>query len=170
MAKKIFRGQQEGEEVVAIFRKHWLSFLKSALIFVVLFIISVIILWYWQSAPIFLLVVGLVILLVAISYFTHSFLIWWWDVYLLTDRRVINFDQKSIFHHVVSEADLGNIQDTTYEIEGVWQTFFNYGRVRILTASNGQSIVFESVPSPHVVQEMIMQTKENTIQKSKVKS
>lgn len=160
MEKKEFKGQQDGEKVVEIFRKHWFSFLKPALIFLVLFIISVVILWYWQSIPLILLIVGLVVLLVAISYFTHSFLLWWWDVYILTDRRVINFDQKSIFHRVVSEADLGNIQDTTYEIEGVWQTFFNYGRVKVLTASSGESVVFENVPEPHQVQEKIMQTKE----------
>jgi len=55
---------------------------------------------------------------------------------------------------------LKNIQDTNYEVEGMWQTMLNFGRVKILTASSGQSIVFEDVFDPHRVQQTIIQIKD----------
>ena len=164
--KKQFPGQREDEVLIAVFRKHWFSFLKPVLIFVVLFCISIVILWFWLAIPLILLIVGFVLLLLAISYLLYSFLLWWWDIYILTNIRVINFDQKTLFHRVVSEAELMNIQDTTYEIEGIWQTVFNYGQVKILTASSGQSIVFEDVPAPHAIQDRILDIKNRVAVKS----
>ncbi|MBU0647873.1 PH domain-containing protein [Patescibacteria group bacterium] len=158
--KRVFKGQKDDEEVVEVFRKHWFSFIRPILVFVVLLSISLIILWYWSMVPLLLLIVGFVVLLVAVSYLGHCFLLWWNDIYILTNRRVINFDQKSLFHRVVSEADLRNIQDSTYEVEGVWQTFLNYGQVKILTASMGESIVFEDVPDPHRIQGIILRAKD----------
>lgn len=157
--QKIFRGQKDDETVVAIFHKHWISFVKPLAVFVPLFALSLIILYYQSFLGTGFLIMGYVIFLVAISYLMYYFVLWWWDVYILTNKRVINFDQRTLFHKVVSEAELTNIQDTTYEIKGVWQTIFNYGQVNILTASSGDNIIFTDVAAPQLVQEIIIETK-----------
>ncbi len=157
--KKLFPGQKEGEELIMIYRKHWFGILKPVIVFVILFVLSVLILIYCNKIT-FLLISGLGILLVAIFYFLYHYLLWWQDIYILTDQRVIDIDQRSLFHRVVSEAELKNIQDTNYEVEGMWQTMLNFGRVKILTASSGQSIVFEDVFDPHRVQQTIIQIKD----------
>lgn len=161
--KKYFKGQKDNEVVVALFRKHWLGFLKPIVVFMVFLLISLAILWLgWKfpGVPVVVAMIGLMILIAAISYLVYNWLLWWNDVYLLTSIRVINFDQKSLFHRVVTEAELGNIQDITYEINGFWQTIFNFGSVEILTASNGKSIRFENVSRPHEVQEKIIGVKD----------
>ncbi len=158
-SKKVFQGQKDGEELIMIFRKHWFGIIKPICLFTLLFVVSVLILVYWFDITI-MLIVGFVILLLAIFYFLYNYLLWWQDVYILTTQRVIDVDQKSLFHRVVSEAELKNIQDTNYEVEGFWRTMLNFGRVKILTASSGQSIVFEDISNPHKVQEMIIQAKD----------
>lgn len=161
--KKLFRGQRDDEEVIKVFHKHWISFIRPVAIFFPFFIISVIILYYQGVLGTGLLLFGYVIFLASLSYLLYNFVIWWWDVYILTNRRVIDFDQKTLFHRVVSEADLENIQDTTYEIKGLWQTVFNYGTVNILTASAGQNIKFKDVASPEHVQHVIISAKDKSI-------
>lgn len=158
-SKKLFRGQKEGEQLLAVYRKHWFGILKPVLLFVLLFAVSLWILIYWNRVT-FMLIIGFVILLLAICYFLYNYLLWWQDVYILTDQRVIDIDQKSLFHRVVSEAELKNIQDTNYEVEGFWRTLLNFGRVKILTASSSQSINFEDVSNPHQVQQTILKTKD----------
>ncbi len=153
--KKYFRGQKEDELVLAVFHKHWISFVKPILLFLPFFIVSLVVLFYQQNIGNGFLLFGFIIFLASVTYLSHNFLIWWWDVYILTNKRVIDFDQKTLFHKVVSEADLNNIQDTTYEIKGLWQTIFNYGKVNILTASTGDNIDFEDVSHPQNVQDMI---------------
>jgi len=159
-AKKIFRGQKEGEEVIAIFHKHWISFLKPFFIWLPFFIISVLGLWYQSRLGTGFLIIGFVIFVGSTSYLLYNYLVWRWDVYILTSQRVIDINQKTLFHRVVSEATLGNIQDTTYEIKGVWQTFFNYGRVNILTASTGANINFEDVSQPQHVMDLVAEAKD----------
>ena len=154
-----FRGQRQGEKVVAVFHKHWVSFVKPLVVFLPLFLLSMVILYYSGSLGSGFLILGYIIFLGATSYLLYYFVLWRWDVYILTSNRVINFDQKTLFHRVVSEAELANIQDTTYEIKGIWQTVFNFGQVNILTASSGDNIVFRDVASPQEIQDLIIQTK-----------
>lgn len=158
--KKIFRGQKDGEKVVMMYHKHWFSFIKPVVIFLPIFLVSVAILYYQHLFGSGFLILGFVLFLLSVFYLLYNFLIWWKDVYILTNIRVIDCNQKTLFHKVVSEADLGNIQDTTYEIEGLWQTVLNYGQVKILTASAGQSICFQDVPNPEEIQQTVLRVKD----------
>lgn len=163
--KKHFRGQKDDERVISVFHKHWISFIKPIVIFLPFFVISLIILIYQSQLGVGFLMVGFVIFVGALSYLLYNYLIWNWDVYILTDQRVIDIDQKSLFHKVVSEASLNNIQDTTFETKGMWQTMFNYGKVNILTASSGANIEFEDVNKPEEVMGVIARAKDNYIEK-----
>lgn len=161
--KKIFVGQKDDEVVVAVFRKHWFGFVKPLVFFVIFFIFSLMILWFgWSNPnwPLIIIIIGLSVLVATVSYIVYNWLLWWYDMYLLTNVRVINFDQKSLFHRVVTEAELKNIQDITYEINGFWQTVLNFGAVEILTASSGKNIRFDSISNPHQVQEKIIDVKD----------
>lgn len=157
--KLVFHGQRDDELVVAVFHKYWISFVKPVAIFLPIFGLSLVFLYYQGVLGTGFLVIGYILFLFAMSYLLYYFVLWRWDVYILTNKRVINFDQKTLFHRVVSEAELANIQDTTYEIKGIWQTIFNFGQVNILTASSGDNIIFKDVETPQAVQDLIIQTK-----------
>ena len=86
--------------------------------------------------------------LIAIAYSFEKFLGWYFDVYIITNHRVIDIDFINLLTKKFSEADLNRIQDVTSEVSGVSQTMFNYGNVLIQTAAEINEIHFEKVPHP----------------------
>ena len=67
----------------------------------------------------------------------YGFLLWidyWLDVWIVTDERVINIEQKGLFSRSVSELHFYNVQDVTTSVRGVIPTLLNYGDVEVQTA------------------------------------
>ncbi|PIP76025.1 hypothetical protein CO134_01015 [Candidatus Kuenenbacteria bacterium CG_4_9_14_3_um_filter_39_14] len=111
--------------------------------------------------------------LIFIRLLVISFYLFWWlflyyfwldyylDVWLVTNCRVINIEQKGLFNRVVAEHKLFRIQDVRSEQKGIMPTFLNYGEVHIQTAGAEKVVVFEEVPRPHYVAQEIIKLVEN---------
>lgn len=93
--------------------------------------------------------------------FYHSFLDYFLDVWIVTNRRVINIEQKGLFNRVIAEHKLFRIQDVMSEQKGVLPTFLNYGEVHVQTAGSEKIVIFEQVPRPHHVAREIIKLIEN---------
>jgi uncharacterized membrane protein YdbT with pleckstrin-like domain len=73
----------------------------------------------------------------------------------VTNKRIVNVEQKGLFSRVVSEKELSRMQDVTSEVHGFIATFFSYGDIYIQTAGTKERFVFKQVPdAPHVAQEI----------------
>jgi len=110
------------------------------------------------TVPYILLVEGvsLYYLFTLLSYF-HNFIDYHLDIWIVTDQRVISIEQNGLFNRVVSELNIGRIQDVTSEMKGKVQTFLHYGQVHIQTAGEAERFVFEEVPQPDKVAQVILQ-------------
>ncbi len=89
----------------------------------------------------------------------YIFLIWidvWFDTWIITDDRIINIEQQGLFSREVSEIKLARIQDVSVDVRGFFQTFLNYGDVRIQSAGEEEHFLFRSVPDPYGVKNIIM--------------
>jgi len=82
---------------------------------------------------------------------------WFFNIFIMTDERVIDVDFNDLFHRVISEAKTDKIQDVNSVMSGAFQTFFNYGSVFIQTAGELPEFVFENVPNPDLVAKYIGQ-------------
>ena len=51
------------------------------------------------------------------------------NVYIVTDERIIDIDFYNLIYKEVSDANIDKIQDVTYKMGGVVRTLFNYGDV-----------------------------------------
>lgn len=146
---------KEGEKVIRVVRKHWASFMlpifKTFLVLVIPFFLGFIL---------FANTIGLIIFFVWVSFgLTYGFyqwLCWYFDHFIVTNQRIVNVNQKRLFARSVSETGLFNVQDVTYEISGLLASIFNYGTVKVLTASVNDSIQMSSIEKPKEVQELIM--------------
>ena len=78
----------------------------------------------------------------------QRFLFWYFNIYILTNRRIVDFDFFSVFSHKVAQATLEKIQDVTFEKRGIAQNFFDYGDIKIQTAAEVPNFVFEAIPDP----------------------
>ena len=94
------------------------------------------------------------------------FLVWiggffiWTDYYLdtlvLTNKKIVDIEQRGLFSREISSLRLERIQDVTISIPGLIATFFKFGNIRIQTAGETQEIVIRYMRAPEQVKEAIM--------------
>lgn len=85
----------------------------------------------------------------------NNFVDYFLDVWIVTNERIINIEQRQLFSRVISEQELAKIQDVTAEIHGVIPTFLNYGEVYIQTAGEKARFIFKQVPKPLEIKRQI---------------
>jgi len=158
-----FETQKEEEKVILFLRQH-LIFLVPWLFFAIFLIIAPTILF-----PLFLammpkeisippqyFIVTTVFWYVATFGFVFTKLLrWYFNIFIVTDRRVIDIDFINLLYKEFSEGEISRIQDISYQTKGVLATFFDYGDVLVQTAGEIPNFVFESVPHPRQVVEIL---------------
>lgn len=143
------------EEVVAVVHQSMVPHLhKFALAFLL------VLLPFFFMFPLFrsgaLGVLGFFILLAVTLYILgRVFLKWANTVLVITDRRIIDIDQKALFDRLVSEAPYAQIDDVSHRIKGVMPTIFRYGQVKVLMSGNAADIEFGRVKQPQRVHDLI---------------
>lgn len=80
------------------------------------------------------------------------------DVWYITNKRIIDIEQKSIFHREVSNLKFDKIQDITVEVRGIIATFFNFGDLRVQTAGeDSKDFMMKSASRPEAMRKIIFQ-------------
>lgn len=82
------------------------------------------------------------------SYALLNFLDWYFDIYLVTNIRLMHVDFQLFSGKSVSEAALKNIQDVSQSVVGFYASFFAYGDVLVQTAAEKTRFFFKSLPDP----------------------
>lgn len=90
----------------------------------------------------------------------QNFLDYYLDMWIVTNRRVLNIEQTGLFSRTVSELRMYRIQNVTATITGVLHTILDYGNVEIETAGEKLRFVFEDVPHPNRVAKTILELAE----------
>jgi hypothetical protein len=93
--------------------------------------------------------------LLVIGYALENMLIWYYNVYLVTNKRIVDVDFHGLMHYASDEAALHQIQDVQHKQQGLWQLLFKYGTVHLQTSGTKQNLDFERVPQPSRVADII---------------
>lgn len=99
--------------------------------------------------------------LVTVGFALVSFLHWFFNIYIVTNERVIDIDFQYLLFKRFSQAELERIQDISYTAGGIFATVFHYGNVYIQTAGEMPNLEFLAVPRPDKVVEKIRTLMEN---------
>lgn len=91
----------------------------------------------------------------AVSYALANFLDWYFDVYLVTNLRILHVDFRVFTGKFVAEAALVNIEDVSTHIIGFLPSFFDYGDVLVQTAAEKAKFNLLSLPSPSWFRDVI---------------
>lgn len=171
-----FDGQEENEEILVILRRHWFNILVQFIPVLILMIVLFSSLFFLPSVflilkdPMFENFFYFLESLLAMFICALTFLIWtdyYLDTWIITDKRVVNIEQKGLFCRVTSELALDKIQDITTEITGIFPTFLNFGDVFIQTAAEKERFIFRKIPRPSKIKDMLMELqKEKTQEKT----
>jgi len=155
---------QEPEEVVVVFlRQHLIVMLGPALLVVLLALAPIVLFPFLfrlltlpVDVPVNYLIVGTAFwYVVTFGFALMSFLRWFFNIYVVTDRRIVDIDFLHLLYKEFSEARLERVQDINFKSGGIFAAFFNYGDVNIQTAAEVPNIEFLTVPQPARVVEMI---------------
>lgn len=155
-----FETQDPEEKIVLLLRKHPITNLWW--IIVAVFLISVPGFFDSYSFLPFLprgfhFVASLLWYLVTVAFILENFLSWFFNVYIVTDERIIDVDFHNLIYREISETKIDKIQDVTFTMGGVMSAFFNYGNVIIQTAGTVPNFDFQAVPEPASVVKILQQ-------------
>jgi membrane protein YdbS with pleckstrin-like domain len=162
-----FPGQREDEEVKFILRRHKITLLPILVLSCLLALLplagySLLALsglsffTYKPFSELYFLLITIYYGFLWIIIFIE-WLDYYLDVWIITDQRILDIEQKNLFHRVSSELDLKRIQDISSKVEGPIQTFFQYGDIQIQTASENNIINPKQIPHPVTVRREIME-------------
>ncbi|MBN1263435.1 MAG: PH domain-containing protein [Candidatus Pacebacteria bacterium] len=146
-----FETQEKKEKIILLLRRHWFTNLSWFLAGVFFFILPGILFLFvsFDFMPLRFRVVGLVIwYLVLAGYFFERFLNWYFNVFIITDERIIDFDFFGLIYKEVSDAKIEDIQDVTYRVGGFVRNLFDFGDVFFQTSAELPRFEFRDVPQP----------------------
>lgn len=164
-----FETQEDDEKVVLFLRQHLIVNVVWVLLTVLLIFAPTVVfpfILHFLPIPIqipvrYILVSTLFWYLATFGFALASFLRWYFNIYIVTNQRIVDIDFVHLLFKQFSEAKLNKIQDLTYSSGGIFATIFNYGNVLVETAGEMPNIEFEAVPNPEKIVETISQLTKN---------
>jgi len=146
-----FETQEPEEEILMILRAHWITNIPWVLLTIILFFSPFLLRFFplLVSFPVrFQLIFVIVWYMILTMYVFERFLSWFFNMTIITDERIIDVDFLNLTTKKVSDADIDKIQDVSFTNAGAIGAIFNYGDVLAQTAAEIVEFVFERVPNP----------------------
>ena len=158
-----FPEQNHDEEIYLAVRSHWVTNLRwiltsILLLFAPLFFHYLSFLNFLPNQYQFSAILFWYLFTFIFSF--ENFLDWYFDLFLVTNQRVIDIDFNNLLNKHFAEADLSMIQDVSSSVKGILGTFFNFGDVLVQTASEINQINFEKVPNPEKIIKLLKELRD----------
>ena len=159
-----FETQSADEEIILLLRAHVITNVPWVFLVVILFILPLISSLTSTFDPIFdplgisetsarILTLSWYFLAFAVA--LQNILHWYFNVYILTNKRIVDIDFQQLLYRKISSTELSNVQDITYTKGGIPQSLFDYGDLHVQTAGTLPQFEFLRVPNPGEVQKEI---------------
>ncbi|OGH21429.1 MAG: hypothetical protein A2958_01800 [Candidatus Levybacteria bacterium RIFCSPLOWO2_01_FULL_38_13] len=154
--KITFQHQKQDEKIILLLRRHFITNLSWLLISAVLIIAFPIFISVSNDfANLFpflpnglLFFSALFYYLIILSYILISFMDWFYNITLITDRGVVDIDYSNIVYHDVAMTNLNLIEDVNYTKVGFIRSLLNYGDLFVQTAGGKENLEALAVPNP----------------------
>ena len=150
-----FENQEEDEEIVLLVRRDLITNAPWIISALVLIFIPPIIMFLSPLFPPFLnlsiqviLIGTLFYYLAVIGFILVEFILWYFNIGLITNIRIVDIDVFGILSKHISETRLNIIEDVSYNQVGSIRTIFNYGDVIMQTAGTNPNFEFDRAPEP----------------------
>lgn len=146
MPKQYFEKQinlRADEEIVTVLHHHPITYAKQIAITFAIILLAFFLMFYLFSIGAFGVALFLALLLTGVFYGMREFYIWFMNVFIVTNQRIIDVDQTGFFNKTVSEVDYEKILDVCFSVKGLGQTLFKLGTINI--NATGVKLVIKNV-------------------------
>ncbi len=155
-----------GEIIIKIVRRDFFILFKRMIVFMLMAVLPFAFFYLMITTNLGLLESEIIYPIIVLStsayylftwlFFFFSFIDYYLDVWIITDKRIIDIQQRGFFSRIISELKIFRIQDVTSEIQGAIPTLLKYGEVFIQTAGTDQRFKFHEVPDPNGIRDIII--------------
>lgn len=153
-----FETQSHEEKIILLLRRHPVTNIPWLLL-AILLLIAPTFLRFLTLPPIlpanYQLIAVLVWYLLTLAFIFENFLSWYFNVNIITDERIVDFDFYSLIYKDISDAKIEDIQETRVIVGGVVRTLLNFGTVFIQTAAEHPNFEFTDIPNPEQVSKIL---------------
>lgn len=152
--RMFFESQHEEEKVLLLLRQHPITQVKYVLIGLVLFFLPFLLTslpFFPTFPPRYETMASIGWYLLVLGFALEAFLSWFFNVYIITDERIIDVDFYALIFKNVSFAKIDKIEDITAATSGTLGSIFDFGTIKIQTAGATTELEFEHVPHPSKV-------------------
>ncbi len=158
-----FPGHNDNEPVFIFVRSHPLAFVPYLLICLIMDVVAGVLIAGSMAiksdlTPIMFntsLAASGLFALFAIVFSLIAFIDFYFDIQIVTDRRIVDVNQNRLFDRELAELNLEDVEDVSIKISGTLPTLFNYGDVIIQTAGERMNFHFQHVPRPREIASII---------------
>ncbi|MFA5880349.1 MAG: PH domain-containing protein [Candidatus Margulisiibacteriota bacterium] len=152
------------EEVVLFVRPFGIVYTVWFLVSGVLLFSSLYYSFYMLRFGFFGIALFFIIFLIGLFSFIKTVIVWRFTAVVVTNRRIIDYDQHGLFVRQLSEAPFINVQDISLSQRGVLALLLNYGTIKIQTASANNVLELAYIRQPRQVQEILVELKNQSAQ------
>ena len=135
-----FHHQEDDEKIILFLRRHFITNVPWILLTIILVLLPVLLPLGAGYLPFpslpgnFAFVLICIYYLFLISFVLFNFLNWYYNLWIATNKRLIDIDFADLVFHNVAETKYNLIQDVNYSQTGAIRSLFNYGDVFAQTA------------------------------------
>ncbi len=161
-----FIHQKSYEKIEKLVRRSAITFIPYLLLAAVLIAIPFVLYTFAETlfpnlfmSPItnaLAILVGSGFLVAALLFLYTNFVTFYLDLLIITNDRLLDIEQKTLFARSVSETDLFTIQDVSSDVTGIFASLFNYGNLTIQTAAATEKFLIPNVPDPNGLRHLIL--------------
>lgn len=159
---------RENETIIKATRKHWIIIAGHMGIAAILLVAGILVLFVLDSpladhiilaekdvfAPVTAMLFSLYLMII-LAYALLMLMDFYLDVWIVTNQRIIDVEQITLFSRQVSEIPLARVQDVTIEVHGILETLFKFGNIRIQTAGE-REFTIASIPHLYELKDAIL--------------
>ncbi len=156
-----FTNQEPDEDILLFLRRHFITNIPWVIVTFLLFLIPPLFLFFLTFLDGFVLPQGLIIVLtifyylIVASYAFGKFISWFYNIGIVTQKRIVDLDSTNILSHNTATATFNEIVDVKFTQRGFFQSTFDYGDIHIQTEALHANFEFDASPKPTEVADLI---------------
>jgi hypothetical protein len=159
----IFSDQRDTERVFVVARRHFVDFLQSLVILLVMILLPIMVGVifgssimnavrinepYWADSVI---LAAMVYFLILIMVFMTSWVGFYYNLLIVTDERIVEITQRGFFSREIFQLTYDQIEDVDFSSRGLLATYLDVGDIEIQTAGPQRNFYIRKAPKPQLI-------------------